>query len=101
MGVAGALEACCLFCSQPARLALASSLRALPPGLGLPAQTCSERAYKLRHSLRTQASPNDPDTFPFVVLGNKVDVDEGRSRVVRRRAAGHLRSVQARFAGEE
>ena len=29
-----------------------------------------------------QASPNDPDTFPFVVLGNKVDVDEGRSRVV-------------------
>ena len=29
-----------------------------------------------------QASPNSPDTFPFVVLGNKVDADEGRSRVV-------------------
>jgi GTPase SAR1 family protein len=30
-----------------------------------------------------QASPNDPDNFPFVLLGNKVDQDEGRSRVVR------------------
>ena len=30
-----------------------------------------------------QASPSDPDNFPFVVLGNKVDLDEGRSRVVR------------------
>jgi Ras-related protein Rab-7A len=29
-----------------------------------------------------QASPSDPDNFPFVVLGNKVDLDEGRSRVV-------------------
>lgn len=35
------------------------------------------------HSARaTQASPGDPDSFPFVVLGNKVDVDEGKSRVV-------------------
>lgn len=30
-----------------------------------------------------QASPANPDNFPFVVLGNKVDMDEGRSRVVR------------------
>ena len=30
-----------------------------------------------------QASPNDRDTFPFVVLGNKIDQDEGRSRTVR------------------
>ena len=30
-----------------------------------------------------QASPSDPENFPFVVLGNKVDLDEGRSRVVR------------------
>lgn len=85
-------------CSQPVRLALVGKLRALPPGLGLPAHSRAERASKLRHCLRTQASPNDPDTFPFVVLGNKVDVDEGRSRVVRRPAAGHLRSVQAPFA---
>ena len=29
-----------------------------------------------------QASPNDRDSFPFVVLGNKIDQDEGRSRTV-------------------
>ncbi len=29
-----------------------------------------------------QASPSDPENFPFVVLGNKVDVDSGNSRVV-------------------
>ena len=30
-----------------------------------------------------QASPHDPENFPFVVLGNKTDVDGGNSRVVR------------------
>ena len=29
-----------------------------------------------------QASPSDPENFPFVVLGNKVDEDGGNSRVV-------------------
>ena len=29
-----------------------------------------------------QANPSDPDNFPFVVLGNKVDIDSGNSRVV-------------------
>jgi hypothetical protein len=29
-----------------------------------------------------QASPSDPENFPFVVLGNKTDVDSGNSRVV-------------------
>lgn len=29
-----------------------------------------------------QASPSDPENFPFVVLGNKTDVDGGNSRVV-------------------
>jgi hypothetical protein len=29
-----------------------------------------------------QASPSDPENFPFVVLGNKVDIDGGNSRVV-------------------
>ena len=32
--------------------------------------------------LIVQASPSDPENFPFVVLGNKVDVDGGNSRVV-------------------
>ena len=29
-----------------------------------------------------QASPSDPENFPFVVIGNKIDVDGGNSRVV-------------------
>lgn len=29
-----------------------------------------------------QAGPSDPENFPFVVLGNKVDIDGGNSRVV-------------------
>ena len=32
--------------------------------------------------LNVQASPSDPENFPFVVLGNKIDVDGGNSRVV-------------------
>ena len=35
----------------------------------------------------TQASPSDPDNFPFVVLGNKIDVDNGNSRVVSEKKA--------------
>jgi Ras-related protein Rab-7A len=34
-----------------------------------------------------QASPSDPENFPFVVLGNKVDVDSGNSRVVSEKKA--------------
>ncbi|CAO3647187.1 unnamed protein product [Cunninghamella echinulata] len=33
-----------------------------------------------------QASPRDPDNFPFVVLGNKVDVDESKRMVSQKRA---------------
>ncbi|KAK8700383.1 hypothetical protein V6N13_018780 [Hibiscus sabdariffa] len=33
------------------------------------------------------ASPSDPENFPFVVLGNKVDVDGGNSRVVSEKKA--------------
>ncbi|PWA77509.1 hypothetical protein CTI12_AA219640 [Artemisia annua] len=36
-----------------------------------------------REEFLIQASPSDPENFPFVVLGNKVDVDGGNSRVVR------------------
>ncbi|CAK9142984.1 unnamed protein product [Ilex paraguariensis] len=35
----------------------------------------------------SQASPSDPENFPFVVLGNKVDVDGGNSRVVSEKKA--------------
>ncbi|GMH11863.1 hypothetical protein Nepgr_013704 [Nepenthes gracilis] len=35
-----------------------------------------------REEFLLQASPHDPENFPFVVLGNKVDVDGGNGRVV-------------------
>lgn len=35
-----------------------------------------------RPCLFVQASPSDPDNFPFVVLGNKADGDVGKSRAV-------------------
>ncbi|ORX47501.1 hypothetical protein DM01DRAFT_1140866 [Hesseltinella vesiculosa] len=34
-----------------------------------------------------QASPRDPDNFPFVVLGNKVDVDESKRMQVSQKRA--------------
>ncbi|CAN4088990.1 unnamed protein product [Withania somnifera] len=33
------------------------------------------------------ASPSDPENFPFVVLGNKIDVDGGNIRVVSEKKA--------------
>eukprot|EP00245_Coleochaete_scutata_P017286 TRINITY_DN8412_c0_g1_i1.p1 TRINITY_DN8412_c0_g1~~TRINITY_DN8412_c0_g1_i1.p1 ORF type:complete len:206 (-),score=45.78 TRINITY_DN8412_c0_g1_i1:626-1243(-) len=40
-----------------------------------------------RDEFLIQSSPSDPETFPFVVLGNKVDVDGGNSRVVSEKKA--------------
>ncbi|KAH9696101.1 ras-related protein RABG3f [Citrus sinensis] len=40
-----------------------------------------------REEFLIQASPSDPDNFPFVVLGNKIDVDGGNSRVVSEKKA--------------
>ncbi|CAN6896587.1 unnamed protein product [Brassica oleracea var. botrytis] len=34
-----------------------------------------------------QASPRDPTAFPFILLGNKVDIDGGNSRVVSEKKA--------------
>ncbi|RYR49784.1 hypothetical protein Ahy_A07g036303 isoform B [Arachis hypogaea] len=33
------------------------------------------------------ASPSDPENFPFVVIGNKIDIDGGNSRVVSEKKA--------------
>lgn len=38
---------------------------------------------RLRCDDAPQAQPRDPENFPFIVLGNKIDEDEGRNRVVR------------------
>jgi Ras-related protein Rab-7A len=35
------------------------------------------------HISTLQAQPRDPENFPFVVLGNKIDEDEGKGRQVR------------------
>ncbi|KAE8687050.1 Ras-related protein Rab7 [Hibiscus syriacus] len=40
-----------------------------------------------REEFLIQASPSDPENFPFVVLGNKVDVDGGNNRVVSEKKA--------------
>ena len=37
-----------------------------------------------------QASPPDAENFPFMVLGNKVDIDNGCSRVVYISMLDHL-----------
>jgi Ras-related protein Rab-7A len=39
-----------------------------------------------RDEFLVQAAPRDPDHFPFVVLGNKVDVEEGKRVVTAKRA---------------
>ncbi|RXW18433.1 hypothetical protein EST38_g7427 [Candolleomyces aberdarensis] len=39
-----------------------------------------------RDEFLIQASPSDPENFPFVVLGNKVDVDDSKRQVTQKRA---------------
>ncbi|XP_051117369.1 ras-related protein Rab7-like [Andrographis paniculata] len=41
----------------------------------------------LQDFLKQAKPPANPETFPFVVIGNKVDVDGGNSRVVSERTA--------------
>ncbi|KAF2323405.1 hypothetical protein GH714_035321 [Hevea brasiliensis] len=40
-----------------------------------------------REEFLIQASPSDPENFPFVVLGNKIDVDDGNSRMISEKKA--------------
>lgn len=39
-----------------------------------------------RDEFLIQASPHDPENFPFVVLGNKIDVEESKRMVSQKRA---------------
>jgi len=50
-------------------------------------QKSFENLDNWRDEFLIQASPNDQENFPFVVLGNKVDVDDGKSRVVTEKRA--------------
>ena len=45
-----------------------------------------------RDEFLIQASPMDPESFPFVVLGNKVDVDESKRMISSKRAASFCQS---------
>ncbi|CAO3695224.1 unnamed protein product [Umbelopsis ramanniana] len=39
-----------------------------------------------------QASPRDPDNFPFVVLGNKIDLEESKRTISQKRAMAFCQS---------
>ncbi|ORY75989.1 small GTPase superfamily [Leucosporidium creatinivorum] len=39
-----------------------------------------------RDEFLIQASPRDPENFPFVVIGNKIDMEEGKRMVSQKRA---------------
>ncbi|QRV78595.1 Rab small monomeric GTPase [Ceratobasidium sp. AG-Ba] len=39
-----------------------------------------------RDEFLIQSAPHEPDTFPFIVLGNKIDVEDGRRQVSQKRA---------------
>jgi Ras-related protein Rab-7A len=45
-----------------------------------------------RDEFLIQASPRDPEGFPFVVLGNKIDVGEERRMITQKRAQAYCQS---------
>ncbi|KAJ8594887.1 hypothetical protein M405DRAFT_857759 [Rhizopogon salebrosus TDB-379] len=51
-----------------------------------------ENLNNWRDEFLIQASPHDAERFPFVVLGNKVDVDESRRQVTQKRVLAWCQS---------
>ncbi|RMZ82443.1 hypothetical protein DV737_g2071, partial [Chaetothyriales sp. CBS 132003] len=47
-----------------------------------------------RDEFLIQASPRDPDSFPFVVLGNKIDLGDDRRMISQKRALTYCQSRQ-------
>ncbi|QSS65555.1 GTPase Rab7 [Histoplasma capsulatum] len=45
-----------------------------------------------RDEFLIQASPRDPESFPFVVLGNKIDVEESKRMISSKRATTYCQS---------
>lgn len=45
-----------------------------------------EALEQWRDEFLIQANPSDPDSFPFVVIGNKIDVEESKRAVTAKRA---------------
>jgi Ras-related protein Rab-7A len=48
-----------------------------------------EHINSWRDEFLIQASPRDPESFPFVMLANKIDLGESRRQVPRKRAAAY------------
>ena len=60
-----------------------------PPGLRHPqpsARSDPDLGELLRFTTTPQASPHDPENFPFVVLGNKIDMEDSKRMVSQKRA---------------
>ena len=50
---------------------------------------------KWREEILNQAQPKDPDTFPFVLMGNKIDAEADRKVRRAARCAAATRCTQA------
>ena len=50
------------------------------------------RTDQWRDEFLVQASPRDSESFPFVLLGNKIDVEESRRMVSQKRAMAWCQS---------
>ena len=51
-----------------------------------------------RDEFLIQASPHDPENFPFVVLGNKIDVEENKRQVRVEPSRRMIRVIDERFS---
>lgn len=45
-----------------------------------------------RDEFLVQAGPRDPESFPFILIGNKIDVDESKRAISQKRAMNYCQS---------
>ncbi len=58
-----------------------------------------ESLLSWRDEFLIQANPRDPDTFPFVIIGNKIDVEESKRVVSTKRAEAYCAQLGERSGG--
>lgn len=51
------------------------------------------KLHAIHHNGNMQANPTDREHFPFVLLGNKVDQEGGRTRVVSGNRQGYIFAI--------
>ena len=66
---------------RPARLTSCLHCLQLPPR-----SRPNDSLDSWRDEFLIQASPRDPENFPFVVIGNKIDMEDSRRMVSQKRA---------------